>query len=596
MAKMTPKDYYKEKIDSHNERLKHITKKSSTFLFGKLLFFFLAVSSCVVWIYYVNKDIVWLCGVICFMIYLILMYLDNKEMNKQRFIQKQIGVLSNEISNLEGVFTNSNGIKYISVNHPYTFDIDIFGENSLFHRINRTITQEGADRLAQILSNVGMGKEAILRRQAAISELEGLNEFRLDFQCIGKRDNQFSDRIIAACSTNLNVNILKWIVRISWLITAVSSLLLIIYSLLNIPVKITFITLISMIFINGMMSVFFFYRSGKIMNRINSLITSILQYFPMVELCTKNRFNSVILNNIQADFLEQRKSISKLRSMSQLLHFRNNSMLWIFVNCFAIIDIYTVLQFALWEKRYLSKLPQLLTGIGHLDALISLANYNFNYPNTITPQFANEGVNVQNIYHPFIMSRDVVGNDYIQNEKSISIITGANMSGKSTFLRTVALNLVLANAGCKVFAEKFSFNPQIKLFTSMRTQDNVTIGKSYFNAEIDRLAQAIDYVLVNSPTLLILDEVLKGTNSEDKLHGTLELLKFFSKRNFTVMVATHDIGVTSLENDYGELKFKNYCFEIELSDPIIYTYKINRGICKNRNASYILLHMLSTKK
>jgi len=203
---------------------------------------------------------------------------------------------------------------------------------------------------------------------------------------------------------------------------------------------------------------------------------------------------------------------------------------------------------------------------------------------------------VQNIYHPFILSKDVVGNDYVQNENSISIVTGANMSGKSTFLRTVALNLILANAGCKVFAKKFFFNPQIKLFTSMRTQDNVAIGKSYFNAEIDRLAQAIDYSSANYPTLLILDEVLKGTNSEDKLQGTLELLDFFSKRNFMAIVATHDIGVTSLANKHGDLKFKNYCFEIGLSDPITYTYKINRGICKNKNALYILSHMLSAKK
>ena len=130
----------------------------------------------------------------------------------------------------------------------------------------------------------------------------------------------------------------------------------------------------------------------------------------------------------------------------------------------------------------------------------------------------------------------------------------------------------------------------------MRTQDNITIGKSYFNAEIDRLSHAIDYNLSNYPTLLILDEVLKGTNSEDKLQGTLELLDFFSKQGFMAIVATHDIGVTLLEKEYGESKFKNYCFEIELNNPIVYTYKLFRGICKNRNASYILSHMLSTKK
>lgn len=596
MVKINPKNYYKERIDGNNETLKHLTKKSSMFLYGKSLFFSLAISSCIVWFYYSKHDVIWLYGAISFIVYLILMFLDGKETDKQRFIQKQNIILTDEMSNLSGVFTNNNGAEYISTKHPYTFDIDIFGDRSLFHRINRTLTKEGADKLAQLLSNVGIEKEAILQRQAAISELEKLNDFRLYFLCIGKRKGQLDDRIIAESPVKLNVNILKWIVRISHLITAASFLLLVISSFLSIPIKIILTIFTSVIFINGIISVVFFYRSGKIMTRINPLIAHTLQYFPIIELYTKNRFKSVILNDIQAEFQDQKKSISKLCSLNELLNFRNNSILWIFVNCLAILDVYTVLQFSLWEKRHLSQLPKLLNEIGKLDALVSLSNYNFNSLDTTIPQFASEGIDMQYIYHPFIVDGDVVGNDYAQDEKSISIVTGANMSGKSTFLRTIALNLVLANAGCKVFAKKFFFNPHIKLFTSMRTQDNIAIGKSYFNAEIDRLAQAIDYSSVNSPTLLILDEVLKGTNSEDKLQGTLELLDFFSKRNYMAVVATHDIGVTSLENKYGDLKFKNYCFEIELSDQITYTYKINRGICKNRNASYILSHMLSTKK
>lgn len=295
--KKTPKDYYKERIDSNNEILKRITKRSSMYLYGKLLFFSLTVSSCIVWFYYSQHDIVWLYGLISFVVYLILVYLDGKEMDKQRFIQKQNVVLSDEMSNLSGVFTHNNGAEYISTKHPYTFDIDIFGDNSLFHRINRTITKEGADKLAQVLSNVGIEKDIILRRQAAISELEKLNDFRLYFQCIGTREEQLDDRIIADNPVKQNVNILKWIVGLSWLTTAVSLLLLIVFSFLNIPIKTILTIFMNIIFINGILSVFFFYRSGRIMNRINSLIAYTLQYLPIIELCTKHRFNSVILND-----------------------------------------------------------------------------------------------------------------------------------------------------------------------------------------------------------------------------------------------------------------------------------------------------------
>jgi len=591
MAKINPKDYYQERTGQLKESLEQITKKSSMLLLGKLLFFFLALSACVVWLYYSKHTWIWVYGVISFIIYLILTYLDRKEMDRKRFVEKQIAVLADEMSNLSGVFTHDNGAAYISTEHPYTFDIDIFGDSSLFQRINRTITQEGADKLAQTLSHVGIEKEAILQRQAAIAELEKENEFRLCFQCIGKRSNQIDDKVLAAGPVQVNVTLLKWIVRISWLLTATSIILL----FLNIPLKISVTAFAIVLFINAMLTFFFFYRSEKIMHRINSIIAYTLQYHPIVELCNKHRFDSAILQDIQAEFREQKKSYSKLSSLNELLNFRHNPILWMVVNFLAVLDLYTVLQFSLWEKRYLSSLPKLLDAIGKLDALVSLSNYDFNSPDTAMPQFVDKGIDVHDICHPFIMD-GAVGNDYVQDEKSISIITGANMSGKSTFLRTIAVNLVLANAGCKVFAKRFSFNPQVKLFTSMRTQDNVAIGKSYFNAEIDRLSQAIDYCSANAPTLLILDEVLKGTNSEDKLHGTLELLEFFSQKNYMAIVATHDLGVTMLESKHGDSKFKNYCFEIELSDPITYSYKINRGICKNRNASHILSNMLSTKQ
>jgi len=592
MAKDAPKDYYQAGIDRLNEALRLLAKKSAAFLYGKLLFFALALSSIVVWMYYSKQEWVWIYGAVCFAIYLILMYLDGKEMDRQDLIQNQIAVLSDEMRNLSGEFTHGNGAEYVSAQHPYAFDIDIFGASSLFQRVNRTITKEGADTLSQMLTNVGMGEDTILQRQAAISELERQNEFRLFFQCIGKRSKQLDDSVVAAGPAKLNVGLLKWTVGISWLITVASVVLF----FLNIPLRAALTIFMSVVCLNGMMSALFFYRSGKIMSRINTLIAYAMQYFPIVELCGKYDFESAMLRDIQAELLEQKKSFSKLRSMNELLQFRNNSLLWIVVNCLGVLDIYTVLQFASWEKRHLSELPKLLKAVGELDALVSLANYNFNSTDTATPQFISEGIGVQDICHPFIADGNAVGNDYAQDEHSISIITGANMSGKSTFLRAVALNLVLANAGCKVFAKAFAFNPQLKLFTSMRTQDNIAMGKSYFNAEIDRLDQAIDYSSANPPVLFILDEVLKGTNSEDKLQGTLELLEFFSERNYMAIVATHDLGVTSLESKHGDAKFRNYCFEIELGDPIAYTYKINRGICKNRNASHILSQMLATKK
>lgn len=595
MADLNPIAFYENSINSHRDTLERINKKCSMYFYSKLLFFLLAVSSIIIWIYYSHNSIVWIYGTLCFISYLMIMYLDGKEIEKQNKINREIEIFSNEMQNLTGNFTNDNGASYISLSHPYTFDIDIFGEKSLFHRINRTITKEGSDILAKILSSVGCDKETIIQRQSAISELEKLDDFRISFQCIEKANNT-EDSIDFAPNSTCNINRLKWIMRLSWGVTIAAIFYLIAGLFAGISLSEYFIALMSIISINGLIAVVFFYRSGKIMNRLNSFITLAQRYSPIIRLCSQNKFESELLNNIQLKINEQRQSISKLYSMNELLKFRNNFIFWIIVNCFALLDIYVILKYYDWEKKHLINLPKLLQEIGNLDAFVSLSNYNFNHPLGTYPQFSDEGIECKNIYHPFLKTTNVIGNDYIQAEHLISIITGANMSGKSTFLRAIGINLVLANAGCRVSAQKFLFNPQIKLFTSMRTQDNISMGKSYFNAEIDRMSQAIDYSAANNPTLLILDEVLKGTNSEDKLYGTLELLEFFYERNYMAMIATHDMGVTSLESKYGEIKFKNYCFEIELNNPITYTYKIKRGICKNRNASHILSHMLSSKK
>lgn len=595
MADLNPIAFYENSINSHRDTLERINKKCSMYFYSKLLFFLLAVSSIIIWIYYSKDNIVWIYGTLCFISYLVIMYLDGKGIEKQNEINRKIKVLSNEIQNLTGNFTNYNGASYISLSHPYTFDIDIFGEKSLFHRINRTITKEGSKRLAQILSVVGCDKETIKQRQLAISELERLDDLRISFQCIGKVNNT-EDSIDFSPNPTFNIDKLKWIMRLSWGLTIASILCFIVGLFARISLSECFIAVMSVIGMNGLIAVMFFYRSGKIMNRLNSFITLSQQYSPIIRLCSQNKFESVLLNNIQSKINEQKQSISKLYSMNELLKFRNNFIFWIIANCFVLLDIYVILKYYDWEKKHIINLPKLLQEIGNLDALVSLSNYSFNHPQGTYPQFSDEGIECKNIYHPFLKTTNVIGNNYIQKENLISIITGANMSGKSTFLRAIGINLVLANAGCRVSAQEFLFNPQIKLFTSMRTQDNISMGKSYFNAEIDRMSQAIDYSAANNPTLLILDEVLKGTNSEDKLCGTLELLEFFSERSYMAMIATHDIGVTTLETKYGEIKFKNYCFEIELCNPIIYTYKINRGICKNRNASHILSHMLSSKK
>ena len=183
-------------------------------------------------------------------------------------------------------------------------------------------------------------------------------------------------------------------------------------------------------------------------------------------------------------------------------------------------------------------------------------------------------------------------NDFTINDGEYYIITGANMAGKSTFLRSVGVNYVLAMNGMPVFADSLRVTV-FNLFTSMRTSDDLSRGISYFNAELLRLRQLLDSCRQARRTLIILDEILKGTNSLDKLNGSRLFLQAVAKLPVTGIIATHDLELSKMEDD-DPGRFHNWCFEIELADNITYTYKITRGVARNQNATFLLKGILTS--
>jgi DNA mismatch repair ATPase MutS len=180
--------------------------------------------------------------------------------------------------------------------------------------------------------------------------------------------------------------------------------------------------------------------------------------------------------------------------------------------------------------------------------------------------------------------------DYQISDGHYYIVTGAYMAGKSTFLRSVGINYILALCGLPVFANHLKVS-RFSLFSSMRTNDDLAHGISYFNAELLRLKQLISYCKQNRHTLIILDEILKGTNSLDKLNGSRLFLQSISDLPVTGIVATHDLELSKMQQESPD-RFHNYCFEIQLSDEITYTYRITEGVARNQNATYLLKNIL----
>ena len=237
-------------------------------------------------------------------------------------------------------------------------------------------------------------------------------------------------------------------------------------------------------------------------------------------------------------------------------------------------------------------IPQWIEAVSRYDALVSLATFCFNHPEASDAEVLDSEdivFDAQGLWHPFL-GATAVRNDFRLNDGHYYIITGANMAGKSTFLRSVGINVLLARMGLPVFAEHLRCS-SFALFTSMRTTDDLAHGISYFNAELLRLQQLLEAVKGNAHTLIILDEILKGTNSLDKLNGSRLFLEAVSELPVTGIIATHDLELSRMADEHPD-RFHNLCFEIQLSDHITYTYHITPGVARNQNATYLLRQLL----
>lgn len=249
----------------------------------------------------------------------------------------------------------------------------------------------------------------------------------------------------------------------------------------------------------------------------------------------------------------------------------------------------------MWQKRNMEAMQVWIDAVSELDAMVSMATMRYNEPQAVDADIVDTDkiiYEAKGLYHPFLGEK-AVRNDFSVVDGNYYIITGANMAGKSTFLRSIGINYVMALCGMPVFAEKLRVS-LYNLFSSMRTNDDLAHGISYFNAELLRLRQLLDNVKAAPRTLIILDEILKGTNSLDKLNGSRMFLEAIAKLPVSGIIATHDLELSKLADEYPS-RFHNFCFEIKLSQNIIYSYKISPGTAKNQNATYLLKGILEDK-
>ena len=535
-------------------------------------------------------------GISVFIIFLVLSFIDSRLKRHIKIVEIYIQINTKEVSALNGNYTGFDpGNEFIDQSHDYTHDLDIFGEGSIFQYINRTATIFGKLRLAEYFSNAFGQSGKVIKRQKAVIELSKMVELRQKLQLIfhdEKITESDKTEMISWLQSESPVSNLKLLQILAFGLPAVTIVCVILSIFGIIPFPGLLIVLQWMIVI--------LYARQTI--QVQSIITSkskILNKFAQSLLLIENTgFKSEFLTELQKKMVtEEGKIPSKaIHQLSVLLNYMDsnlNILVSIFLNGLFMFNLHLLLKVEKWKKQNQENVPNWLETIATYDAVSSLANFAYNNPQFIYPELVTDDFEfeAENLGHPLIAQEQrVVNNIKIRGWNQFAIITGANMSGKSTFLRTIGVNYILAMTGAPVCASKLSFSP-IQIHSSIRTSDSLARNESYFYAELKRLKQIIDELESGKKKLILLDEILKGTNSKDKQAGSIALIEQLLHYKSVGLFATHDLMLGELATRFPK-QVNNLCFEIQIeNDKMLIDYKLHKGVCKNLNATYLMKNM-----
>ena len=535
-------------------------------------------------------------GIGAILVFIFLTLWDSQIIYRQHLIEELLRINTLESDYLAGNFSAlDQGERFNDPAHPYAHDLDLFGEDSLFQHLNRTVTFSGTQKLVSWLLSLSKDPEVIHSRQQAAEELCAEPEWCQHFRAAGAlHPTQALDAVILKSgptespffSKHSTVRLILWIantiVIVSWAVTSFTPL----------PFSISLV--LSLLQLSAL--ALYIKKINAYHQRLNLFLKTISNYLPLVRLIHDQSFRSPYLQKIRHSlFTPESNSLQALTQLHRIqnsLDQRGNIVIAFILNGLYLKDFHTLLRLDHWRKKYGPDIETWTDVLSEADALISMANYRFNHPAYCLPVICQDRLlDTEEIGHPLLKSERNVTNDFsIRSLHQIAIVTGANMAGKSTFLRTIGVNLILAQSGNVVCSRYFAFQP-MTLFTSMRTTDSLSKDTSYFHAELLRLQQLVNIAQQEDKVFIILDEMLKGTNSVDKLNGSLAFLKRILSYPISGLVATHDLALGELADDFPE-HFFNVCFEIVHSgSQITYDYKLHPGISSNMNASILLKQM-----
>lgn len=482
------------------------------------------------------------------------------------------------------------GAEFFDPIHSYTSDLDIFGERSLFHFLNRAATSIGRRALALRLQKQ-LDSSMLLDNQAAVKELAGKLDFRQSLQACGLDIDDTGQKTDALRQlTEEKLLLLNRKTSVLWLYgLPLITLAFLVLSFFGVPWPVFLFLVILQVAVNRMTG-----KKVASLYRATSRHFKILRtYWKILREIEKENFRSPRLTALQRELWAGESTaslaIKKLAVLLEWLDARSSEFMHSLLNNLLLWDLQCVYRLEKWKRKYAARSGPWLEVMGEIEALSSLANLAFNHPDWAFPQIRPDGLSFKasSLGHPLIAGEEQVANDFsMDGQGSLFIITGPNMAGKSTFLRTLGVNSVLAFAGAPVCASAMEVS-FFQLITSMKSSDSLDQHLSLFYAELQRLKLVLDSLQSGPPVFFLIDEMLKGTNALDRHKGSVALIKQFLRSKATGIVATHDLDLAYLEKEYPQVK--NFHFDSQIKGEALYfDFKLNPGICESFNALVLM--------
>ena len=591
-----PSAWYSQRINETNRQLSGIKIQINRISIFRVILFLAGIIGIIYFFHFGTWAI--LLTICCtFLPFFILVKFHNRLYYRKDWLETQLRLNQYELKGLQGNYSVfDEGIEFIDSEHPYSYDLDIFGRKSLFQAINRTCTHIGRQMLAEWMQKHLTDRKEIETRQKCISDLCERTAFREDFRVTGlinKGKSSDETEIRPWSNTPSTLQHLWWVKLCLWGVP-LTNVTLLLLGLTHI-ISLSWFGLFFMFFV--ILSFGLIHRVTIIQDTYGKQLKTLNKYAKLITLAKKQTWEASALQQL-ADSLDidghsPADALAQLSKELDRLDLRNNQLLYIILEGSLFFQLRQIVRIEQWKERYGNHLMHWLETVGEIDALCSLSTFAYNHPAYTYPTISDKPFlfMAQNMGHPLMPENKCVKNDAtIPSRPFFLIITGANMAGKSTYLRTIGTNYLLACIGCPVCCDMLTLYPA-QLFTSLRTTDSLSDNESYFFAELKRLKRIINLLNEGKELFIILDEILRGTNSVDKQKGSLDLIRQFMQLNTDGIIATHDLQLATLAKQFPE-NIRNYCFEADIHDnELTFSYHLREGVAQNMNACFLMKKM-----